>query len=128
VRVEGWESLLAEYVASAPPFRWGQTDCALWTAEWVRLCTGEDHTPAWRGKYRTKAGATRLMRARGFRAPEDIADAHLNELPVRLAKRGDLLLHPEGNLGICTGRQGVFLTETGLTRLDTPGCDRAWTV
>ncbi len=128
MRSEGWETILASYVAAPPPFAWGETDCALWTAGWVCLCTGRDYAADWRGKYRTKAGATRLMRQRGFKAPEDIADAHLNEIPVRLARRGDLLLHPEGNLGLCTGRQGVFLTETGVTRIDTLGCARAWAV
>lgn len=128
MRVEGWETLLADYVASAPAFQWGETDCALWTAEWVRRCTGADHTQAWRGKYRTKAGAATLMKRRGFTGPEGIAAAHLEEIPAPTARRGDLVLHPQGALGICTGRHSVFLTETGITSFETLGCGRAWRV
>lgn len=130
MRIEGWESLLADYVREAYgfPFRWGSHDCALWAARWVRACTGNDFLSDWEGKYKTEGGARRLMKRRGFHSVEEIADRHLVEIPVELAKRGDLLLHPEGSLGVCFGRHGFFLAEHDVTMLDTLACPKAWAV
>ena len=56
MRREGWEQLLAEHVADAgsTDFQWGQADCALWCADWVRKATGQDFSTDWRGQYATE--------------------------------------------------------------------------
>jgi hypothetical protein len=130
MRTEGWEGKLAAHVRGAyrQPFVWGDRDCALWSFDWVRECTGLDITHEWRGKYKTATGATRLMKKRGFANPEAVADHHLLSVPVALARRGDLLLHPQGALGVCTGRDGVFLTETSVITCPTLDCPKAWRV
>lgn len=33
------------------PFVWGEADCALFVADWVRLCTGSDPAADLRGRY-----------------------------------------------------------------------------
>jgi len=132
MRVEGWESKLAAYINDAfhKDFVWGQHDCALWCAEWVRQATGEDFLSDWVGLYDSEESAFALMKSRGFNLPADIADAHLERIDPRMAKRGDLLLHPERHtLGICVGMHGVFLASpSGTIVSKTTNCPLAWRV
>jgi len=130
VRQEGWESLLAEHIllAYSRPFAWGSHDCVLWCAEWVRKCTGHDHAEKFKGTYSTAAGAKALMRRRKWKSPEAIADKFLLVKPVMLARRGDIVLHPDGPLGICHGRQSHSLTETGVLAIPTLSCPKVWGV
>ena len=130
MRKPGWESLLAEYLQAGQdtPFEWGQHDCALFAARWVLLSTGFDHFSEWKGEYASEKGAARLMRERGFRSVADIADAHLIETPVPLAGRGDLVLDPNGCLGICNGLRSHFAGIDGMIVTPTRLCVRAWKV
>lgn len=131
MRVPDWESLLAEYLAASAgtEFDWGEHDCALWAGTWVLLCTGRDFVSRWKGRYRTARGARVMMTRLGYRGPESVADEALPARPVPLARRGDLVLHPGGALGVCAGRRSHFLAEpAGLTALDTLACGRAWAV
>jgi hypothetical protein len=130
MRVQGWESILAEHIRQAyhATFAWGINDCCLWPADWVHKGTGTDFGSDWRGKYKTEAGAAKLMKKRGYTGPADIASEHLLEIPVPLAGRGDLLLHPEGCLGIGHGRHGFFLKADGVLMSDALACVRAWKV
>lgn len=130
MRVEGWETLLDDHVHQAyhQPFKWGEHDCALWASQWVGKATGTDHGTLWRGKYKTEMGAARLMKKRGYEGVEAIADAHLTIIPVPFARRGDLILHPQGALGIVVGRHSVFLTAEAVVTIDTLSCLKAWTV
>lgn len=127
MRVEGWEALLAEFTATPQPFAWGRADCALWCADWVALATGQDFTSDWRERYSSEAELAALLAARGLASPADIPGAvGLEEINPAFAQRGDVVLHPQGCLGVCTGLLAVFLTETGLTTLR--GRARAWRV
>ena len=127
MRTEGWEALLAEYVSAAPAFAWGQADCALWCADWVALATGTDFTGDWVGRYSSEAELQALLAARGLASHADIpGSVGLEEINPAFAQRGDVVLHPQGCLGICTGLLAVFLTESGLTTLR--GRSRAWRV
>jgi hypothetical protein len=130
VRVEGWEALLAAHIADArgKEFAWGERDCALWCADWVRLCTGTDLGADWRGRYTTEKGAARLMARQGYSSLAAIPDRHLPTIPVAKAKRGDVVLNADGCLGICDGRLSHFLTESGITSIETLRCARAWAV
>lgn len=131
MRRAGWESLLAEYLAAGATteFEWGERDCALWAGTWVLLCTGRDFLSPWTGRYRTARGSRAVMTRLGYPGVEAVADAALPARPVPLARRGDLVLHPHGALGVCAGLTGHFLTERdGLTALPTLACGRAWAV
>ncbi|MBP3958333.1 hypothetical protein J8F10_24050 [Gemmata sp. G18] len=130
MRTEGWESLLNEYVAASAgkEFDWGEHDCGLWSGTWVLLCTGRDFVSRWKGTYRTTRGAKLAMARLGFNGVEAVAADALEEKPVPLARRGDLVLHPQGALGICNGRVSHFVTASGLTTIDTLACTRAWGV
>jgi len=47
------------------PFRWGESDCALWAADAVHAVTGTDFAAAMRGRYSTAAQARSLLRPLG---------------------------------------------------------------
>lgn len=54
---------------AAEPFRYGEWDCALAVANWVREATGIDPAPRLRGRYRTERGWKRVAgRAGGLPA------------------------------------------------------------
>jgi hypothetical protein len=47
------------------PYRWGELDCALSLAEWLKRLRGIDPAARWRGTYRSPAEALALVKARG---------------------------------------------------------------
>ena len=130
MRIEGWEKLLAEHVEQGrdKAFAWGKHDCALWCADWVSKVTGIDHAAEWRGQYTNETELNKLLRARGYGSWEAVADACAMSRPLMLARRGDILLHPCGTLGICTGNYGVFVTERCVLTHPTLACLKAWGV
>lgn len=131
MRIEGWEKRLADYIEAAKdaPFVWGSHDCALWSALWLKECTGKDFAQDWLGLYSTEEEAHNLIASRGYLAVSDIADDHLEIRPVILAQRGDLVLHPTtGALGICAGRTSYFAGIEGQIEIPTTECARAWKV
>ncbi|WP_152051834.1 DUF6950 family protein [Tautonia marina] len=130
MRNEGWEAILAEHIEQARnnAFEWGMNDCALWSADWVRKATGEDFASTWRGRYTTETELNALLAAMDIESPGDIASEHLPEMDVPFAQRGDIVLHPQGCLGICNGLDSYFLMEQGVTRIRTRNCVKAWAV
>lgn len=58
---------LQEYIqkTSAEPFKWGESDCCLFPANWVFHRTGRDPVAAWRGMYSTSRGAYHFVRRAG---------------------------------------------------------------
>jgi hypothetical protein len=130
MRIPGWERLLYEHIRDAhnSEFCWGENDCALWCSDWVHKANGMDLGSAWRGQYTSEEGLQALMQERGFALPADIANEHSRQVSVTFAARGDIVLHPQGCLGICDGISSYFLTLQGLTRLNTHRCVAAWKV
>lgn len=51
--------------AARQPFAWGQADCSLFMADWVRYVRGIDPAAPLRGRYRTAIGAARHIRRLG---------------------------------------------------------------
>ncbi len=130
MRKEGWEKILHDHLATTKPFVWGENDCALWCADWVLKATGEDFSVDWRGKYFSEETLQTLMMEAGFTTAEEIADSTaFSIIPITFSQRGDVVLHPtQGCLGICNGMFSHFLTESGLTRVSTLKCKKAWRV
>jgi hypothetical protein len=128
MRVEGWEGLLNDHIQQDTPFAWGRNDCALWSADWVTRATGEDFASRWRGRYASEAELMALLESMGLTQPGEIADEALQGIEVAFAQRGDIVLHPQGCLGICNGIQSCFLMERGVTRIRTRDCIKAWKV
>lgn len=73
--MEGW---LNQWRRSR--FVWGQTDCVMATANYVRDLTGKDPAAAWRGTYDDEGGAVALYGAFGGVLGLVSHAAHLSEL------------------------------------------------
>jgi hypothetical protein len=125
-----WPSLLINHLeASADSlFVWGKNDCALWCADWILTITGNDLAHDLRGKYSTQLQADTLLKNMGFDTVADYADKLLKTQPITLAQRGDIVLHPQGALGICDGHFSHFLMSIGLTTIPTLRCQKSWKV
>ncbi|PNG26999.1 hypothetical protein CR492_04665 [Methylocella silvestris] len=47
--------------AAARPFRWGECDCCLFVADWIKAVHGFDVANGWRGAYSDERGARRAL-------------------------------------------------------------------
>lgn len=131
MRFEDWPQRLENeiQVAQNLVFQWGVNDCLLWTASIVKSITGVDHAQAYRGKYRTRSEAVKLLIDLGFHST---ADAVTNKLrkhdSVLMAQRGDVVFF-DGAIGICIGDRCMFLTDhSGLAFVPLNLCAAAWAV
>lgn len=103
-------------------FKWGEWDCLVYVAQEAGL----DISHFGPRKYTNNIGAAFYIKRNGFNNLAQLVDSLLPSRPVGFARRGDILLK-EGCLGICKGSYGLFLTESsGLTRVSTFECERAW--
>lgn len=134
-----WPDLLADYLGArlAMPFTWGSHDCCMFAAEWVRICTGEDFAKGYRGKYRSEAGALKLLKRDG--GVVGIAKKHLQPVPINFAHRGDLVVYKDpsrkgpawaiNTLGILTGESAAFATPEKLLHVNRAAVMKtAWKV
>lgn len=118
-RHQDWPIRLARFLqaASKRPFSWGETDCALLTADWVLEATGRDPAAAFRGQYTTQLGAARALARLGSGDLETTASLMLGpplDNPLE-ARRGDVcsIATDEGPaLGVCAGAYVAVVTPT----------------
>ncbi|WP_115720202.1 DUF6950 family protein [Gallaecimonas mangrovi] len=100
---------LAEFIEPRrkTPFTWGQQDCCLLAADWVKNQTGTDFAAVFRGRYSTRIGAARVLKNEGFDSVEAAVTSALGQPVGRLQlHRGDLALVQQYNgpaLGIVGG-------------------------
>lgn len=132
-RFEDWPRRLAAAIEAARtrPFTWGRHDCALWAADWVLACTGEDLAAGFRGRYATRAQAVALLGARG--GLEAVVTSALGAplATPRLARRGDVVsvTTDEGPaLGVCDGPRAWFVGPHGLIAKPMAAWTTAWRV
>lgn len=115
---------------SGIPFRWGQSDCLLFCAEWIKQRTGIDVGTCFRGTYATEQEAQALIvRHGGFAALAEAAFERAGAQCPRLERRQleagavGIVADPDTwqmRGGVCTGRgwimkspEGVFADQTG---------------
>lgn len=99
-RFEDWEIRLRQFLEEKQslPFAWGSHDCMMFAGGVVAAMTGLDLTAHFRGRYKTQAGAGRVLQtfARGG-VPEAAAKLALEHgipewsSPLQ-AQRGDVVL------------------------------------
>lgn len=141
VRFPNWPELLAAFIAQHgnTPFDWGRFDCVLFAADAIHIMTGTDLAEPFRLQYSTAMGARRKLHEFCGAGLEEAmlkicAQHGLEEIPVELAQRGDLLLvedlvgHPAAGIVDMDGAQGIFAGKHGLVRRPVVFCDRAWRV
>lgn len=136
IRREDWPVRLAKFMddAQAREFVWGEWDCCLMAANAMQEITGVDPVPAYRGKYKTKRGALKLIAAHGgFEnfMDEIAAENACQKVPALSAQRGDavLLMLPDmPALGICLGRHAAYAAPLGLTLVPMDASMICWRV
>lgn len=131
-RCENWESILFEKVAEKHKFQWGKKDCGLWVADILLAFTGIDYAAPIRDKYMTAEGAARALKRYGGGSLETMCDMSFPAIPVAMAQRGDVVLHPIENghaLGLCVGSKFAALSlNDGTVYLPMDGAVKAWRV
>lgn len=134
IRSADWEERLGEYLAANnnAVFKYGKLDCALFAAGAVKAMTGADPARGFRGKYRSQASSIRAIRAAGFDSLAAVMDSKFQDIPTAFAQRGDLVMDGADSLGVCIGRDALFVGEeagdAGLVRLPMASWSRAWRV
>lgn len=98
-----WHNRLIAVMKAAEkrPFLWGQHDCCLFAADCAEAMTGESFASGWRGTYDSETGAKKAL-LRGGGSLEKVIAKYLDEVPVKLAQRGDIAI-VENNGTRCAG-------------------------
>lgn len=113
------------------PIRWGKDDCLMGLAEIVREWTGKDFGKPFRGRYRSRHGAIRVLGARGV--PGAIRNAatalRFKRKAPSEARPGSLgyILSPEGPAGVI--KHGAFWigrVDNGFSALPDESVVKAW--
>lgn len=101
-RLPDWNTRVANALAdrAARPFAWGVNDCAIFAADVIEAATGHDLAAPYRGRYRSRRGASLTLKANGWASLADLADSLLPRQADHL-RRGDIVLY--------AGRHGDFL-------------------
>ena len=122
-------------------FEYGTFDCCLAAATVIEAMTGTDLMADFRGRYKSAAGAARLLKETGYPTLLKMLISHIPEhggkrIPVAKAGIGDLVLtkvalHDAAMgqaCGICCGRFALFPGQTGWTSLSMKHVHAAWRV
>lgn len=86
-----WHNRLIAVIRAAEkrPFLWGEHDCCLFAADCAEAMTGDNFADGWRGTYDSETGAKKAL-LRGGGSLEKVLAKHLDEVPVKMAQRGDI--------------------------------------
>lgn len=129
-RLPDWERRLSVYLAEpgSGVFQFGVQDCALFGCGAVVAMTGIHPAPQFVGAYDDAKGAAEALRKLGAGTLAKTFDVYFERKKPGFAQRGDLVM-AQGAIGVCLGKDGVFLTENdGLTRLPRGDFTAAWRV
>ena len=104
---------------------WGENDCCLFTANWMRAVTGIDGGAPWRGRYHTEDECLALLDRDGGVAAVMARGAGIVGLPATTKPaRGDVgVIRVRTQRGepfvgaICTGRRWVVMSALGVRSL-----------
>ena len=137
MRLPNWRRRLKDFIdrVRKTPLDYEHFDCGpAWAGELVRELTGEDPAAPFRGRYKSRAGALRVMRATGH---ADLASLVSTLLPAwehaSQARVGDLVAVPTPgpfgySLGICNGATIFVLRDDGVGVMDLLAASHAWRV
>lgn len=136
-RAHKWPSLLPAFTVPnrGRKFEWGRFDCALGVCDWIKASTGIDPGEKFRGTYSSEDGANEITGGNLAAFAAGIAAEYgMSEIPVRMARRGDVLFvdngTPQGALGIVdtSGIAAACVGENGYIRVPMRRWRRAWRV
>jgi hypothetical protein len=141
-RIQNWPRRLHTLIASSQGivFQWGQYDCGMFVARWIREVTGGavDVGAPYRGTYSTEPGADAVFLAGysdlGSFAAAIAAANSMPEVPPTFARRGDIVWVDNGTtygaLGVVglDGRFAHCMGSQGTVRVHQHRWQRAWQV
>ena len=140
-RLNDWPERLLTVLSEAGPFRWGQCDCVLFACDAMMASIGQDLGQRFRGKYKTALGAARQIKWYGGGGLEVAAekmtrDEDIEEVPVKFAQRGDVVLMDLSAeesvagpaLAVCVGTEIAFIGPNGLGFAPINRARRAWAI
>lgn len=98
-----WQNRLNAVMKAAieRPFSWGKHDCCLFAADCAQAMCGDDYAADWRGTYDSETGAKKAILTGGGTL-EKVIGKYLDEVPVKLAQRGDIAIVENGGVK-CAG-------------------------
>ena len=98
-----WHNRLISVIRAAEkrPFLWGEHDCCLFAADCAEAMTGDNFANGWRGTYDSETGAKKAL-LRGGGSLENVLAKYLDEVPVKMAQRGDIAV-VENSGTLCAG-------------------------
>lgn len=138
MRFDGWEIRLNAVIDKYQrlPFEWGKLDCVLFAAAAAWCLTQKDAAAPWRGTYRDRAGARKLIDSfGGLEALVDktcaTAGIKLERIDKAFAQRGDVcLVETETGpaLAVCVGSEVVGKSETGMERRPLSSALVVWAI
>lgn len=137
-RVSHWERKLGDFIAEYKnkPQDWGQVDCALTTCNWILISTGIDCAEEFRGRYKTKLGARRVLNnfAGGLEGTVEkkFLQHEFEEINPVFRQRGDAILaRGNGDKCLCfVGLRGIIWCsgKDGLDQVLENNVLRAWRI
>ena len=145
IRYKDWPEKLIKFLIDRDkaPMKWGVSDCTLFAADAVETMNGSDPAQFFRGKYKDKRGAFRILKKFSGGGLEEAVERVFREMgypeiPTERANSGDVVLMDVENVDPeATGyTTGIMATETianaqvkdGLVYLPTPTLKRAWAI
>lgn len=116
-----WHNRLIAVIRAAEkrPFLWGEHDCCLFAADCAEAMTGDNFADGWRGTYDSETGAKKAL-LRGGGSLEKVLGKYLDEVPLKLAQRGDIAVVENAGTrcaGVIYGGALWVPGETGLVCL-----------
>ena len=109
------------------PLVWGKSDCLLTACDAIEAMTGVDPAADIRGNYKSKAGAYRLIKQRGYDSLGSVLADRFAEIPVAMAGRGDVGIY-QNTVGYFCEYGFAVKGEDGLRFLPRTMAERAFKV
>ena len=109
------------------PLVWGKSDCLLTACDAIEAMTGVDPAAGIRGKYKSKAGAYRLIKQHGYDSLGAVLADRFAEIPVAMAGRGDVGIY-QNTVGYFCEYGFAVKGEDGLRFLPRTMAERAFKV
>ena len=111
-----WHNRLIAVIRAAEkrPFLWGEH-----AADSAEAMTGDNFADGWRGTYDSETGAKKAL-LRGGGSLENVLAKYLDEVPVKMAQRGDIAIVENAGTrcaGVIYGGAVWVPGETGLVCL-----------
>ena len=133
-RVAGWEANLIETIEiyRHEPFAWATNDCFTFAVRCEEAVCGKTRFPElYKAKYTNQFGSMRAFMREGYYGMIDCMDQRLDEIDMRVARRGDwsVVGTPDGlAVGVLTGEKIAVTGEQGLLFFDYSQGVKAWRI